>query len=71
MLGSSENRPEQIIDESEDDEQAYDMFGSYMTVDPMNDEIFGLRDLLNESIQEKDKGEEFESNLYASVRGIK
>jgi len=42
-----------------------------MTVDPMNDEIFGLRELLNESIQEKNKGEEFELNLYASVRGIK
>lgn len=48
-----------------------EVFESFMTVDPMNDEFFALKDLLNEAVDEKRNREEFESNLYDSVRGIK
>lgn len=72
-LGSSVARTpsDQIMieDSTNDFEEDESLF--FMTVDPMNDEIFAMKDLLNQAIEEKTNREEFESNLYDSVRGIK
>lgn len=58
-----------MVEESTDfGEEAFE---SYMTVDPLNDEVFAMRDLLHQAVDERKNREEFERNLYDSVRGIK
>lgn len=42
-----------------------------MTLDPMNDEVFSMKDLLSQAKEEQQTRGEFEQNLYDSVRGIK
>ena len=69
-VGSSAARTDQIIIEDSTDMDE-EVFESFMTVDPMNDEMFAMRDLLGQAVDEKRNREEFESNLHDSVRGIK
>lgn len=70
-LGSSAARTDQIIVEDSTTDMDEEVFMSYMTVDPMNDELFAMKDCLNQAVEEKQNREEFEQNLYDSVRGIK
>jgi hypothetical protein len=69
-VGSSAARTDQIIVEDSTDLDE-EVFESFMTLDPMNDEVFAMRDLLTQAVDERKNREEFERNLYDSVRGIK
>lgn len=48
-----------------------EVFESYLTLDPMNDEVFSMKDLLSQAKEDRKTRAEFENNLYDSVRGIK
>jgi hypothetical protein len=47
------------------------VFESYLTLDPLNDEVFSMKDLLSQAKEDRKTRAEFEHNLYDSVRGIK
>jgi 5'-3' exonuclease len=43
----------------------------FLTLDPENDELFSMRDLLQDSSENRSNQDEFQDNMHASVRGIK
>ena len=52
-------------------ESKYSDKSYFLTIDPMHDEVFTMRDVRDEHYAQKQNSQEFEMNLHDSVRGIK
>ncbi len=68
-IASSKNKKQIQIKNIDDEEIVDDSY--YMTIDPMNDEIFTIRDLLQAHNDDLRQRTELEYDLYESVRGVK